>query len=670
VSDKKNSPSSNARLHQQGKARNRLGRAKGSDTTPSRVNAAVRERAGANDSFGARAKYRFDAALSRGPWVVISWLGLLTLAIIMVSATILTLFRMGGVNGGKKLSLIEAFWQSVLRVLDSGSFAADGTWPTRILTLVVTLAGIFIAGSLIGLIANTVDQRIEALRKGRSSVLEHDHTIILGWSERVSAVVGELTIANESRKNPAIVILALHEKEDMEEALRNAVPDTRGTTIVCRRGDPSDIANLSIVNYAACRSVVVIEGEGGPSATVKTLLALRAVDPELSVAPVVAEVNDRETADSLRSLLGNRLVTVNSDDVVAELTAQACRQRGLSVVFHELLDFDGDEIYFAPHPEVVGRTFAETQLSFDKCTVMGRLRADGVVELNPPASTVIQPGDEIIAVAGDDSEFVHTGFKAAEVLAMPPSLNIVPDQRRIIIVGWSELGPRVLTELDEFLGAHTTVQILVDPDRVNIEDVRAAIDVQHVAIEVDELAGGPESVAEHAARHAFHEVIVLGYRNDLTIEEADARTLLTLLAFARVREQEAVGPVRMVAELLDQRHAPLAQATGADDFIVSDELTSLMLAQLAERHDLSRVFDDLFDSDGCTIELKSAKVYGAESASSFAQIVATLSTVGATALGYRRAATGEVIINPSKGENPRLQSDDQVLVLSSPGPVV
>ena len=669
MSDKKDSPSSTGRLHQQGKARNRLGRAKSSDVSQHRVNASVRERAGAGNSFGARTKYRFDAALSRGPWVVISWLGLLTLAIIMVSATILTVFGMGGVNGGKKLSLIEAFWQSVLRVLDSGSFAADGTWPTRILTLVVTLAGIFIAGSLIGLIANTVDQRIEALRKGRSSVLEHDHTIILGWSERVSAVVRELTIANESRKNPAIVILALHEKEAMEETLRDAIPDTRGTTIVCRRGDPSDIANLSIVNYADCRSVVVIEGAGGPSATVKTLLALRAVDPELSVAPIVAEVNDRETADSLRSLLGDRLVTVNSDDVVAELTAQACRQRGLSVVFHELLDFDGDEIYFGSHPEVVGRTYAETQLSFDGSTVMGRLRADGVVELNPPAATVIQAGDEIIAIAGDDSEFVHTGFRVAEALVIPPSLNVVPDQRRIIIVGWSELGPRVLTELDEFLGAHTTVQILVDPDRVNIEDVRAAINVRHVAIEVDELAGGPETIAEHAAHHAFHEVIVLGYRNDLTIEEADARTLLTLLAFARVRDRDAVGPVRMVAELLDQRHAPLAQATGADDFIVSDELTSLMLAQLAERHELSRVFEDLFDSDGCTIELKSAGIYGAESATSFGQIIATLSTIGATALGYRRSATGEVVINPSKADNPRLQADDQVLVLSSPGPV-
>ncbi len=665
MSDNRDTPSKAARRLQQGKARNRLVRAKPSASSTSKAGSAIHERAGAQNSFGARARYRFDTALARGPWVVISWLGLLTLAVITVSAAILTVFQMGGINGGKKLSPVEAFWQSVLRVLDSGSFAADGTWPTRILTLVVTLAGIFIAGSLIGLIANTVDQRIESLRKGRSSVLERDHTVILGWSERVAAVVGELTIANESRRDAAIVILALHDKEAMEEALRDAIPDTRGTTIVCRRGDPSDIANLRIVNYSECRSVIIVEGEAGPSGTVKTLLALRAVDRDLTVAPVVAEVNDRETASSLRSLFGDRLVTVNSDDVVAELTAQACRQRGLSVVFHELLDFDGDEIYFAPHPQVVGQTYLQTQLSFETCAVMGRLRADGTVELNPPADTVIEAGDEIIAIASDDSEFTFTGTKDTAALAVPAQVSVEPELRRIIIVGWSDLGPRVLSELDEFLGAHTTVQVLVDPDRVSIADVRSSIDVRHVSIEIDELAGGPESVAEHAARNAFHEVIVLGYRNDLTIEEADARTLLTLLAFSRVRDREAVGPVRMVAELLDQRHAPLAQATGADDFIVSDELTSLMLAQLAERHELDRVFVDLFDSDGCTIELKPAALYGVEAATSFGQIVATMSSVGATALGYRRSATGEVVFNPAKTEHPHLSSDDFVLVLSS-----
>ena len=34
-------------------------------------------------------------------------------------------------------------------------------------------------------------------------------------------------------------------------------------------------------------------------------------------------------------------------DLIARIVAQTCRQSGLSVVYTELLDFDGDEIYFA-----------------------------------------------------------------------------------------------------------------------------------------------------------------------------------------------------------------------------------------------------------------------------------------------------------------------------------
>jgi ion channel POLLUX/CASTOR len=159
---------------------------------------------------------------------------------------------------------------------------------------------------------------------------------------------------------------------------------------------------------------------------------------------------------------------------------------------------------------------------------------------------------------------------------------------------------------------------------------------------------------------------VLGYRQNLTIEEADARTLLTLLAFHRVRERLNIGRVRMVAELLDQRHAALAEATGADDFIVSDELTSLMLAQLSERKELNEVFADLFDSDGCTIALLPAGNYSAEQAKTFGEIIATASTCGDSALGFRRNATGEVVVNPKRDSAPRLTLEDQVLVLSSP----
>ena len=112
-------------------------------------------------------------------------------------------------------------------MVDGGSFAGDGSLgdPARRAST-VTLAGIFLAGSLIGLIASGVDQQIEELRKGRSAVIESDHTLILGWSARVPAVVSELVIANASRKTCRDRRLRRPTtRPTMEESLRDRIDD-------------------------------------------------------------------------------------------------------------------------------------------------------------------------------------------------------------------------------------------------------------------------------------------------------------------------------------------------------------------------------------------------------------------------------------------------------------
>lgn len=653
------------RPRRQGKAVFRRGRAAAPPKSSSAASAAARPAAGERPLL-ARLRYRFDLALSRGPSVVVGWLGLLTLAIILVTALVMTIFRLSGVNGGEDaLGPLEAFWQSLLRVVDAGTFAGDQGWVTRLVGLLITIAGIFIAGSLIGLIANAVDQQIEELRKGRSGVIEDDHTLILGWSTRVPAIVKELVIANESRKHAAVVVVAEHEKTQMEEALRDFVGDLRSTRIVCRTSEPWLPKTMELANLAGARSVVVIS-DGTDVSTVKSLLAIRAASTSIPEPRfhVVAEVNSADTAASLQALFGDNLVTVSSDAVVAELTAQACRQRGLSTVFRELLDFDGDELYFAPFPQLVGSTYAQCQLAFERCSIIGILDTEGRVQLNPAASRALADGEQLIGVAEDDSLFLPAASPvAADVLAVEQR-GSDGGLRRIVIAGWSELGPRVIAELDEFLDDRTTIELVLDPAHVDVEAVRNEVTARNVRLEVGQLTGGPEVVAAHAARVSFHEVIVLGYRGALDDDEADARTLLTLLAFRQVRQHEEVGPVRMVAELLDQRNAPLAEATGVDDFIVSDELTSLMLAQLSERQELQQVFADLFDSAGCSIELRAAPVYGADQARRFADVVATASSLGDSAIGYRRAASGVVTVNPPKSAPLQLGREDEVLVVA------
>ena len=246
-------------------------------------------------TLGAHARYKFDVALSKGPLVVIGYLGLVMLAVILTATVLLWLFGLTGVNGDSSgLSVGESFWQSLLRVLDSGTFASDKGWITRTIGLLVTLSGIFIAGSLIGLIASAVDQKIEDLRKGRSTVIEHGHTLVLGWSPRMPVILSELVIANANQKRAAFVVLSGMAKAEMEDDLRAMVPDTQTTRVVCRTGDPSRPEDLAIANASGARSIIVLAGDDGDAGAVKSVLAIRSIDPTFERAHVVVELHSAE----------------------------------------------------------------------------------------------------------------------------------------------------------------------------------------------------------------------------------------------------------------------------------------------------------------------------------------------------------------------------------------
>src|SRR5690606_11082005 len=109
-------------------------------------------------------------------------------------------------------------WRSLLRTLDPGTMGDDtGTGPFLGLMLLATVGGIFIVSSLIGVITTGLEGKIAELRKGRSRVVEHGHTVLLGWSEQVFTVVAELVEANQSKRKSCVAILANRDKVRSEE---------------------------------------------------------------------------------------------------------------------------------------------------------------------------------------------------------------------------------------------------------------------------------------------------------------------------------------------------------------------------------------------------------------------------------------------------------------------
>src|SRR5690606_29061177 len=128
----------------------------------------------------------------------------------------------------------------------------------RLAMLGVTLGGIFIVSALIGVLNNGLEDRLSELRKGRSLVVESGHTIILGWNEQIFSIISELVLANANQKRSCIVILGERDKVAMEDEIRDNVGDTGRTRIVCRSGNPIDLADLSIVSPHTARAIIVL----------------------------------------------------------------------------------------------------------------------------------------------------------------------------------------------------------------------------------------------------------------------------------------------------------------------------------------------------------------------------------------------------------------------------
>ena len=527
--------------------------------------------------------------------------------------------------------------------------------------VVVGLIGVAVGASLIGLLASALGQRISALNEGRSRVLERGHTLILGWSPRLPTIVEELLIANANRTRPVIVILAPRPTTEMEREIRDEAGDLKNTRIVCRSGNPGKPADLELANIGSARSVIILAHEEGDAAAVKAVLAVKSLNPNFSRTRVVAELTNPENAECVRSLSEGRVNTVNSNEVIAQLTAQACYQTGLSTVFRELLSFEGNECYFVDVPGLVGHTYAEALLAFNTSSPIGWCRADGTVQLNPPPGTVFGPGDRVIAVSRDDDTVTFSGFSDVAAKAPAVGASTGADPVKLLIVGWSEFGPRVLDELDEFLAPGSQIEVCVDADLVNPDELRQA----RPELAVSVVSGGPEDLRSLSGRE-FDRVIVLGYTKGLSPSQADSRTLLTLLTLRKIWPMGGVPRVRVIAQLLDQKNVALAATTGVDDFIVSDALTSLVMAQLSERSELQAVFDELFAKSGQVLQLQDARRFAPDGPVSFAHLVAAGIAQNVSVFGWRLEATGEVVLNPAKDRTVHFGPDDGVVLIGAP----
>lgn len=558
----------------------------------------------------ARTIYKFDATLNRhiggAMLILLAALGL----IIIFAGTLMALPGWG--PDDSDIPTAEGWWMGLTRSLDPGTFGADNGFKFRLLGLLVTLAGLLSLAILIGLISNAVDRRITYLRSGRTEVMEQGHFLLLGWSNKAVTIVDELLKSSNNSK-VRIVVLARMDRDEIEDALEQVINKKHVKQVVVRTGDYTQISELERVKPIESKSIILINDDStdGDADIVRTVMSLLRIDPDLRNTSIVTEIKDPNIGRALSDLCGEKLLVVNSLRLVARITAQTLRNPGLSSVYEDLLNFDGDEFYLVKPDLSKFSTFGQASVSTLGATVIGIEKSSGEVLISPESETKLNSDDQLIVLGQDlDSiEFSNFASNHHNELSYQLIHSREDNAEHFEILGWSDLGPLILSELDAYIPKGSTVAIRFDSTLANV-----SIDKNFENFEVSVIQ--EVDTTDYLALQRILEkrnvdhVMVLCYRDSLDIKSADARTLLTLAQVRHIIDQNEIQDITLISELLDVSDVEIVQVATPDDYVVSERLSSLLIAQLANQPDLFKIFSEIFSVGGHDVVFKNVLKYG------------------------------------------------------------
>jgi len=230
----------------------------------------------------------------------------------------------------------------------------------------------------------------------------------------------------------------------------------------------------------------------------------------------------------------------------------------------------------------------------------------------------------------------------------------------------------VAAELSRFVAPGSLLTLVADAKEFPRQSDEVKISDDRLRLEIREANSSSRSVIRALDPLDYDHILVLGYHEDLTPQAADTRTLVTLLHLRQIAE-ESGRHSNVVSEMIDVRNRELAEVSRADDFVVSNKLVSLMLAQASENPYMEQIFSSLLDEQGAELYLRTASDYVAlDTEVDFYTVALAALERNEIAIGYRkngiendRRHLGGLRLNPVKSARLSFGPSDCIVVLAS-----
>ncbi|KAK4421982.1 Ion channel CASTOR [Sesamum alatum] len=644
-------------------------------------------------SWNKQLAYRVDVFLSVTPYA--KPLALLVATLLLICLGGLALY--GVTDDG----LADSLWLSWTYVADSGNHAnSEGIGP-RLVSVSISFGGMLIFAMMLGLVSDGISEKFDSLRKGRSEVVERNHTLILGWSDKLGSLLNQLAIANESLGGGTVVVMSERDKEEMELDIAKMEFDFRGTSVICRSGSPLILADLKKVSVSKARAIIVLAEDGNADQSdaraLRTVLSLTGVKEGLQ-GHIVVELSDLDN-EVLVKLVGGELVeTVVAHDVIGRLMIQCARQPGLAQIWEDILGFENCEFYIKRWPQLDGMQFEDVLISFPEAIPCGVKVAShgGKIILNPEDSYVLQEGDEILVIAEDDDTYSPSDLPMVKDATFVYITRPARKPQKILLCGWRRDIDDMIVVLDAFLADGSELWMFNEVPEKERErkltdgglDIDRLVNIKLVNRE------GNAVIRRHLESlplESFDSILILA---DESVEDsaiqADSRSLATLLLIRDIQAkrlpyreamasqvhrgsfsqgswigemQQASDKSVIISEILDPRTKNLLSMSKISDYVLSNELVSMALAMVAEDRQINDVLEELFAEEGNELQIRGADLYLHEGEElSFYEILLRARQRREIMIGYRLADTEKAVINPSAKNERRKWSLKDVFV--------
>ncbi|KAM7482128.1 hypothetical protein LguiB_006711 [Lonicera macranthoides] len=625
-----------------------------------------------------RIAYTVDVCFSIYPYAKL--LALLFATIFLIGFGGLALYA---VSDG---SFSEALWLSWSFVADSGNHADRvGTGP-RIVSVSISSGGMLIFAMMLGLVSDAISEKVDSLRKGKSEVIESNHILILGWSDKLGSLLKQLAIANKSIGGGVVVVLAERDKEEMEMDITKLEFNFMGTSVICRSGSPLILADLKKSDARALRVVLSLTG-------VKEGLR----------GHVVVEMSDLDNEPLVKLVGGELIETVVAHDVIGRLMIQCALQPGLAQIWEDILGFENAEFYIKRWPQLDGLRFEDVLVSFPDAIPCGvKVAADGgKIIVNPDDKYVLKEGDEVLVIAEDDDTYAPSSLPEVRRCLFPKISDPPKYPEKILFCGWRRDIDDMILVLEALLAPGSELWMfseVEEKDRKN-KLIDGGLDISTLEnIKLIHRVGNAviRRHLELLPLETFDSILILADESvEDSIVQSDSRSLATLLLIRDIQSkrlpyrdtksiamrhsgfshsswiremQQASNKSIIISEILDSRTRNLVSVTRISDYVLSNELVSMALAMVAEDKQINRVLEELFAEQGNEMCIKPAEFYLYDQEElCFFDIMIRGRQRGEIVIGYRIATAERAIINPVNKSMPRKWSLDDVFVVISLG---